>query len=110
MLLVLLVAVLSYLLGAVPFGWLVGRWHGVDVLAQGSGNIGATNVGRLLGKRWGVAVFLLDFAKGAAPLLLARLLPQPADLGLPPHTLPVVARGGACSWHLFSPHLRFPCA
>jgi len=107
MLLLLLVAVLSYLLGAVPFGWLIGRWHGVDVLAQGSGNIGATNVGRLLGKRWGVAVFLLDFAKGAVPVLLAGLLPEPGDVELLPHTLPVVAGVAAFLGHLFPVYLGF---
>src|SRR5215212_7612311 len=105
MLLLLLVAVLSYLLGAVPFGWLIGRWHGVDVLAQGSGNIGATNVGRLLGKRWGIAVFLLDFAKGAVPVLVARLLPEPADVELWPHALPVVAGVSAFLGHLFPVYL-----
>jgi glycerol-3-phosphate acyltransferase PlsY len=107
MLVVLLVAVLSYLLGAVPFGWLIGRAHGVDVLRQGSGNIGATNVGRLLGKRWGVAVFLLDFAKGAVPVLLARLLPEPEGVELWPHTLPVVAGVSAFLGHLFPVYLGF---
>src|SRR5262245_34055123 len=107
MLLLLLVAVLSYLLGAVPFGYLIGRWRGVDVLSQGSGNIGATNVGRLLGKRWGVVVFLLDFAKGATPVLLAGLLPDPSDVELLPQTLPVVAGVAAFLGHLFPVYLGF---
>jgi glycerol-3-phosphate acyltransferase PlsY len=105
--LLVLVAVLSYLLGAVPFGYLIGRLRGVDVLSQGSGNIGATNVGRLLGKRWGVAVFLLDFAKGAIPVLVARLLPEPGDVELLPHTLPVVAGVAAFLGHLFPVYLGF---
>jgi|SRR5581483_1522542 len=70
----LLLLLLAYLIGAVPFGVLVARWRGVDILRQGSGNIGATNVGRVLGRRFGVLVFMLDFAKGAVPVWLARLL------------------------------------
>ena len=102
-----LVAALSYLLGAVPFGYLVGRARGVNVLERGSGNIGATNVGRLLGWRWGVFVFLLDFAKGGLPVFLAGLLPDPADVPLPPHTLPVIAGVAAFLGHLFPVYLGF---
>lgn len=62
----------SYLLGAIPFGVLVGRARGVDVRAVGSGNIGTTNVWRALGPRAGSLVFALDVAKGLAAPLLAR--------------------------------------
>ncbi|MEY4191589.1 MAG: glycerol-3-phosphate 1-O-acyltransferase PlsY, partial [Planctomycetota bacterium] len=55
----------AYLFGAVPFGLLVARIKGVDLLRQGSGNIGATNVGRVMGRRYGLLVFLLDLLKGA---------------------------------------------
>jgi glycerol-3-phosphate acyltransferase PlsY len=103
--LLVLVALGSYLLGAVPFGYLVARARGVDILRQGSGNIGATNVGRVLGKRLGLLVFLLDFAKGALPVWLAGLLPQPEELY--PHTLPVVAGVAAFLGHLFPVYLRF---
>ena len=65
---------LAYLVGALPFGWLVARWRGVDLFAAGSGNIGATNVGRVLGKRYGIAVFVLDFLKGALPVALLPVL------------------------------------
>jgi acyl-phosphate glycerol 3-phosphate acyltransferase len=101
----LLVALGAYLLGAVPFGYLVGRARGVDLLRHGSGNIGATNAGRVLGWRVGVLVFLLDFAKGALPVWLARQLPQPEELW--PHTLPVVAGVAAFLGHLFPIYLRF---
>jgi glycerol-3-phosphate acyltransferase PlsY len=63
-----------YLLGAIPFGYLIGRARGVDIRATGSGNIGATNVGRVLGRYWGVLVFALDVAKGLAPTLAAGWL------------------------------------
>ncbi|HTK75413.1 MAG TPA: glycerol-3-phosphate acyltransferase, partial [Gemmataceae bacterium] len=59
--------VLSYLLGSVPFGVIVARARGVDIFKAGSGNIGATNVGRVLGRKSGVLVFVLDFLKGVVP-------------------------------------------
>jgi glycerol-3-phosphate acyltransferase PlsY len=66
--------VAAYVLGAVPFGVLISRAKGVDLSQIGSGNVGATNVGRALGKKWAITVFLLDLAKGLAPTLLARTL------------------------------------
>ncbi|ADH87006.1 glycerol-3-phosphate 1-O-acyltransferase PlsY [Desulfurivibrio alkaliphilus] len=61
----------AYLLGSVPFGLLLGKMAGIDVRRGGSGNIGATNVGRLLGKKLGVATLLADLLKGVLPMLLA---------------------------------------
>ena len=54
----------SYLLGSIPFGYVAGKIRGVDIRKIGSGNIGATNVVRTLGKRYGYPVFVLDFLKG----------------------------------------------
>lgn len=67
-------AVGAYLMGSVSFGLLAARRAGVDLRGEGSGNIGATNVGRVLGKRTGRVVLLLDALKGAAPALLAAQL------------------------------------
>ena len=67
----LLIVAGSYLLGSIPFGYLAGRLCGVDIRTQGSGNIGATNVLRVLGKKWGYTVFLCDFLKGWLPVKLA---------------------------------------
>jgi glycerol-3-phosphate acyltransferase PlsY len=64
MLTLVLVLVASYLLGSIPFGYLAGRTAGIDIRKVGSGNIGATNVVRMLGKRYGYPVFALDFLKG----------------------------------------------
>lgn len=64
----------GYLLGGVPFGLLIGRARGVDVRQRGSGNIGATNVLRVVGKAEAAATLLLDGLKGAAPVLAARAL------------------------------------
>jgi glycerol-3-phosphate acyltransferase PlsY len=69
--------VLGYLAGSIPFGVLLTRWlRGVDVRQKGSGNIGATNVTRVAGKKLGAVVLLLDALKGALPVALAlRLSP-----------------------------------
>ena len=102
-----LTLLIAYLIGGVPFGWLVARWRGVDILRQGSGNIGATNVGRVLGRRFGALVFVLDFAKGALPVLAASLLTPLVGHDLPPDSLPVAAGVAAFLGHLFPIYLRF---
>jgi len=61
----------AYLLGSVPFGLLIGRWRGVDLRTVGSGNIGATNAARAMGRGFGLVVYLLDVGKGLVPVLLA---------------------------------------
>lgn len=67
----------AYLAGAVPWGPVFGKLRGIDIRKHGSGGTGATNTLRLLGWRVAVAVFLLDFAKGLVPVLLARALDAP---------------------------------
>ncbi len=62
----------AYLIGSVPFGYLAGRLNGIDLREHGSCNIGATNTVRVLGKKWGIPVFILDFMKGFAPLLYMK--------------------------------------
>ncbi|MBK8913757.1 MAG: glycerol-3-phosphate 1-O-acyltransferase PlsY [Phycisphaerales bacterium] len=64
----------AYLVGAVPFGLLLGRIRGVDVRQHGSRNIGATNVGRVLGRKWGFLCLGLDVLKGLIPALAAGWL------------------------------------
>jgi glycerol-3-phosphate acyltransferase PlsY len=72
--------VAAYLLGSIPTGFLWGKARGIDVRTVGSGNIGATNVMRTLGKGPGIVVLLLDAAKGFLPVFLApRLLPPEVD-------------------------------
>lgn len=80
----LILVVGCYLVGGLPFGFIIGRLHGVDIRKAGSGNIGATNVGRLLGRPWGILVFALDVSKGLCPTLLAGHL--------------IGAQGVAASW------------
>lgn len=60
----------SYLIGAIPFGFLIGKSRGIDVRTVGSKNIGATNVYRTVGPKWGFLAFFCDFLKGLAPAML----------------------------------------
>jgi glycerol-3-phosphate acyltransferase PlsY len=97
----------GYAVGSLPFGFLVARLKGIDITRQGSGNIGATNVGRLLGRGFGILVFGLDFAKGAVPVALAMLLAGGLGNELSPVGAGVAAGLGAFLGHLFSMYLRF---
>jgi glycerol-3-phosphate acyltransferase PlsY len=74
LILVGLLLALALVLGSIPTGVLIARRRGVDLRQVGSGNIGATNVGRALGRRYALLVLLLDAAKGALPVLAARAL------------------------------------
>jgi acyl phosphate:glycerol-3-phosphate acyltransferase len=72
---------LAYLSGSVPYGALLTKWlKGVDVRSAGSGNIGATNVARVAGRRLGVLVLLLDAAKGAVPVALCMLITPDTEI------------------------------
>jgi len=108
MILAILALIASYFIGAIPFGWLIARTRGVDIFRTGSGNLGATNVGRVLGRKFGLLVFVLDFLKGAGPVLLTGLLPTEAHeaFGLP-NALRVGSAVCAFVGHLFPIYLRF---
>jgi len=97
----------AYLIGSIPFGLFVARWFGgIDIRRVGSGNIGATNVGRALGFRFFVAVFLLDFLKGMIPTQeLPRLAARVSGLALP--DLPVGLAIAAILGHNFPIYLKF---
>lgn len=96
----LLLCAAAFLLGAVPFGFLAGKLKGIDLRKEGSGNIGATNAWRVLGKGPATVIFLLDTLKGYLPVLIAhRLALDPAW---------VVGAGlSAILGHTFSPFLGF---
>lgn len=97
----ILVCVGAFLLGAIPFGFLMGRAKGVDLREHGSGNIGATNVMRTLGRGPGALVLLLDALKGLIPVLTAV-----HGLKLSPG-LVVAAGVAAILGHIYTPFLRF---
>jgi glycerol-3-phosphate acyltransferase PlsY len=72
----------AYLAGSIPFGLIIGRCKGIDIREQGSKNIGATNVGRVLGRRCGGICFALDVLKGALPVLAAGIYHQLIGRGI----------------------------
>jgi glycerol-3-phosphate acyltransferase PlsY len=67
---------IGYFLGAIPFGFIVAKINGINILQEGSGNLGATNVKRVVGNKWGVFVFVLDCLKGLAPVLIVKICCQ----------------------------------
>jgi acyl phosphate:glycerol-3-phosphate acyltransferase len=64
----------GYSIGSIPFGYIAGKIRGIDIRKEGSGNIGSTNVSRVLGKKTGIIVQVLDIAKGALPVVIAQML------------------------------------
>lgn len=95
---------LAYLAGAIPFAFLVARANGVDIRKVGSGNVGATNVFRAVGRGWGVLTFVLDAAKGLLPALFFPVLAA-AWTGRPAHPAFGLACGAAAiaghNWPVF---------
>lgn len=90
----------SYLLGSIPFGVIVARSKGVDIMAVGSGNIGATNVYRAVGPGAAGIVFILDVLKGLIPAFAVTAILKGADWGM-------YAGIAAVAGHVFSPFLKF---
>ena len=88
----------AYLVGGIPFGFLIGKMRGVDVRTVGSKNIGATNVFRTVGKKWGLVAFACDVLKGLLPTLAARRFRPEAALWV----------GVACVvGHMLTPYMKF---
>ena len=94
-----LALVLAYLLGSIPFSYIVARLKGIDVRTVGSGNVGATNVMRSAGRSAGLAAFVLDFLKGSAATWLALRLAGP--------TVAAVAAVAAVLGHMYPVWLSF---
>lgn len=97
---------IAYLLGSIPFGLVFAKWiKGIDLRQFGSGNIGASNAGRALGRRWAIAVFFCDFLKGCLPVLALRFVP-----GLDPAHVPMMqlfVGTAAVLGHCYSIYLKF---
>ena len=97
------VVIASYLLGSIPFGYLAGRMAGIDIRNCGSGNVGATNVIRTLGKGYGYPVFALDFLKGLGAVKMSILIATRMQSEWnPPEMFGIVARDIECAWAFFS--------
>ncbi|HEY8240881.1 MAG TPA: glycerol-3-phosphate 1-O-acyltransferase PlsY, partial [Kiritimatiellia bacterium] len=98
-----LFAIASYLIGAIPFGLIIASIKGVDIRKVGSCNIGATNVLRSVGKPWGIATFIADALKGFLPaFLFPRWLP-----GTDPTLTSIVCGFSAILGHNFPVYLKF---
>jgi glycerol-3-phosphate acyltransferase PlsY len=98
----------SYLLGSIPFGYLAGRLGGIDIRQAGSGNVGATNVVRVLGKRYGYPVFAFDFLKGFGAVKISMLIApgRPPEWNSP-EIFGILAALSSVLGHLYPPWLRF---
>ncbi len=104
----LLLIAAAYLIGAIPFGYLFARWvKGIDIRTVGSGNIGATNVGRVLGFRYFWPVFLFDLLKGFVPTWGFPLLADRLTGGSPRPDLAVLVALATILGHNFPVYLRF---
>jgi len=105
--------IIAYLFGSVPFGFLLARARGKDLRAIGSGNIGATNVARALGRKWGYICFLLDVLKGLLPVVGVRALvaawPEGSAAGAGAAFLALWLAVGAAAivGHIFPIYLKF---
>ena len=102
------VLIVGYVLGSIPFGYLAGRLAGIDIRKRGSGNIGATNVVRVLGKLYGYPVFFLDFLKGLGAvkislLIAARVPPEWSS----PEIFGIFAAVSSVMGHCFPLWLKF---
>ena len=96
----------AYLLGSIPFGLIIARAHGKDLRSIGSGNIGATNLSRALGRKWAFFCFFLDVTKGLVPMLVATgfISSPPAIVEL---FLALAAGCAAVLGHIFPIYIKF---
>ena len=102
------VVLISYLLGSIPAGYLAGRIAGIDIRHAGSGNIGATNVTRVLGKRYGYPVFVVDFLKGLMAVSISIFIEKRVQPVLvPTEILGIVAAISCVVGHSFPVWLSF---
>ena len=97
----------AYLVGSIPWGLIVGLSKGVDPRKAGSGNIGATNVGRLLGGKYFAFVFVLDMLKGMVPMLLAGVALRGIQMSQADYLLWLAVGAAAITGHMFSCFLKF---
>jgi glycerol-3-phosphate acyltransferase PlsY len=95
----------AYLLGSIPFGILIAKAHGKDLRTIGSGNIGATNVSRALGRKWAYVCFVLDVLKGMVPMLVTMFVAKPT--GVIMLLLWLVVGCAAILGHIFPIYLKF---
>lgn len=96
----------AYLLGSIPTGVLIGRLKGIDVRKHGSGNVGATNVARVVGKLPGFLVLMVDVLKGWVPVVLLSRFGGSTS-GHAEETLKILLGMAAVAGHIWNPFLQF---
>src|SRR3954469_13046067 len=101
------VCLIAYFIGSIPFGLLMGRLSGIDVRQHGSGNIGATNVWRVMGKGWGLTVFFADALKGFAAVRFAYWIVGGTATGNYAEFYAILAAAACVTGHSFPVWLRF---
>lgn len=97
---ILLVVIASYLIGSIPTAYLVGKLNNIDIFAVGSGNMGATNVSRALGIKWGILVLAVDALKGVLAIVISKILAP--DLGMIAITVSAIVVIIGHNWSLFA--------
>jgi glycerol-3-phosphate acyltransferase PlsY len=108
MLALLITSLASYLIGSIPAGYIAGRIAGIDIRTAGSGNIGATNVMRTLGKCYGYPVFAVDFFKGLAAVVVSvSMWKRTQPVSIPVELFGIVAAVCSVLGHSFPVWLRF---
>jgi len=101
------IIIVSYLLGSIPFGYIAGRIAGIDIRTAGSGNVGATNVVRILGKRYGYPVFALDVLKGFGAVKISMVMSGQHLEWNSPEISGMVGAIFSVLGHVFPPWLKF---
>ena len=101
------IIIVSYLLGSIPFGYIAGRIAGIDIRTAGSGNVGATNVVRILGKRYGYPVFALDVLKGFGAVKISMVMSGQHLKWNSPEISGMVGAIFSVLGHVFPPWLKF---
>ena len=97
---------IAYLVGGIPFGYLIGRFRGVDVRTVGSKNIGATNVFRTVGKKWGLLAFACDVLKGMLPVVVVKIFFHDTFSLFTLHfSLPLLVGVAAVLGHMLTPYI-----
>jgi glycerol-3-phosphate acyltransferase PlsY len=102
--------IISYLVGSIPTGLILSRATGVDIRKSGSGNIGATNVTRLLGKKLGVLTLVGDVLKAIIPMLAAHWYFLRSGIAATPHEVDIIVSlcgGAAFLGHMYPIYLKF---
>jgi glycerol-3-phosphate acyltransferase PlsY len=98
----IIVSIFAFIFGSIPWGFIIGKLKGIDLRKTGSGNIGTTNVLRVIGKKEALATLLLDISKGFIPVMLLRLFYEESNMLLLGFTGIAAILG-----HCFTPFLKF---